>query len=85
MKRKKYSNAMMLIEEIAEMSPETRGHFYEKKIVCPYCHEYTLLLKAGGKGGPHYYCIECGAEGPLEDIYHEFLGTMMEKPRGVSL
>lgn len=76
---------MKMIDDIAAMVPDSRAedYYWEKKILCPYCNEYAMLLKAGGKHGPHYYCISCEAEGPLQEMYQGMLGTMMEKPRGV--
>lgn len=58
---------------------------WELKVVCPSCHTYAMLLKSDGYEGPRYYCLECGSEGLLEDLYNDLLGKEISKPRGISL
>ena len=48
----------------------------EIKVRCFWCGEYRLLLK---ERNAHYYCINCGAEGPLEEVEMELYRRVMEK------
>lgn len=57
---------------------------FEIKTICPYCGEYTLLLK---EHDAHYWCMnnECHREGPLDELELHIFDEMMKKPRGVRL
>ena len=72
------------IKEIVELLPED-DYYWEIKVICPECRRYTMLLKAGGVKGPHYYCLNCGIEGSIDKLYYRLLAEIIERPRGVKI
>ena len=54
----------------------------EVKIKCPYCGAFTMMLKEHQE---KYYCYKCEQEGPLEEINHEYLSSLMSERRGFTL
>lgn len=54
--------------------------FMETKTVCPWCNTYSLLLK---EKNAHYWCMECNAEGSLNQLERELLCRLQREKRGV--
>lgn len=55
--------------------------FLEIKVRCPWCLEYTLLLK---EKNSHYWCMNCEEEGVLDELEFKIHNDIMQK-KGVNL
>ena len=72
-------------EEILELSSELqngRQAKIESRTYCPWCGEFSLILREHNYS---YICLDCGRNGGIAEVKHEYYGKMMSKPRGVKI
>lgn len=81
---KDMNNIRLQMIDLAKMLGRYKHVMLEIKVKCPFCGEYTLLLK---EKGAHYWCMndDCGREGSLDELEFYVLEELMQKPRGVKL